>query len=71
MIIAMLQKIQDKCPLKYAVARFASSISPSQMVGQKEKCDDSFCRLVDKLYENLPCEFIKLPTATKDLLKSS
>ena len=50
MIIAMLQKIQDKCPLKYAVARFASSISPSQMVGHKEKCDDSFCRLVDKLY---------------------
>ena len=50
MIIAMLQKIQDKCPLKYAVACFASSISPSQMVGHKEKCDDSFRRLVDKLY---------------------
>ena len=50
MIIAMLQKIQDKCPLKYAVAHFASSISPSEMVGHKEKCDDSFCRLVDKLY---------------------
>ena len=41
MIIAMLQKIQDKCPLKYAVARFASSISPSQMVGHKEKCDET------------------------------
>ena len=50
MIIAMLQKIQDKCPLKYGVARFASSFSPSQMLGHKEKCDDSFCRLVDKLY---------------------
>ena len=37
MIIAMLHKIQDKCPLKYAVAH-------------KEKCDDSFCRFVDKLY---------------------
>ena len=49
-IIAMLQKIQDKCRLKYTVARFFSSISPSQMVGHKEKCDDSFCRLVDKLY---------------------
>ena len=50
MIIGMLQKIQDKCPLKYAVGRFAFSISPSQMVGHKEKCDDSFCGLVGKLY---------------------
>ena len=62
MIIAMLQKIQ--CPLKYAVVCFASSISPSQMVGHKENCDDSFCRLVDKLYAGH-----WIPSKTADLAK--
>ena len=74
MIIAMLQKNQDKCPLKYAVARFASSISPSQMVGHEEKCDDSFCRLVDKLYAGRWISFKTADLAKKEfavLLKAA
>ena len=48
MIIALLQKIQDKCPLKYGIARYASSLSPSKIVAQKERCREYFCNLVDK-----------------------
>jgi len=50
MIVALLQKIQDKCPLKYGIARYASSLSPSKIIAQKEVCRENFCKLVDKFY---------------------
>ena len=49
-VVVLIKKIQDCCPLKYAVARCAASLSPLNMVNDKEKCVKYFDRLVDKLY---------------------
>ena len=49
-VVVLIKKIQDRCPLKYAVARCAASLSPLNMVDDKEKCVNYFDRLVDKLY---------------------
>ena len=47
-VVVLIKKIQDRCPLKYAVARCAASLSPLNMVN--DKCVNYFDRLVDKLY---------------------
>ena len=49
-VVVLIKKIQDRCPLKYTVARCAASLSPLNMVNDKEKCVNYFDRLVDKLY---------------------
>ena len=51
MIVTLLQKVQDKCPLRYGIARYASSLSPSKIIAEKEMCRDNFCKLVDKFYD--------------------
>ena len=35
-ILALLQKLQERCPLKYSLVRNASSLSPSEIVQNKE-----------------------------------
>ena len=50
MLVTLLQKIQEKCQLKYAIARCAASLSPVLMVSQKEKSSNYFSTLVEKLY---------------------
>ena len=49
-VVVLIKKIQDRFPLKYTVARCAASLSPLNMVNDKEKCVNYFGRLVDKLY---------------------
>ena len=49
-VVVLIKKIQDRCPLKYTVAHCAASLSPLNMVNDKEKCVSYFDRLVDKLY---------------------
>ena len=49
-VAVLIKTIQDRCPLKYAVARCAASLSPLNMVNDKEKYVNHFDRLVDKLY---------------------
>ena len=48
-VVVLIKKIQDRCPLKYAVARCAASLFSLNMVNDKEKCVNYFNRLVDKL----------------------
>lgn len=50
MIVAVLQKIQEKCPLKYGIVRYSSSLSPSKIITQKEMCRDNFGKLAEKIY---------------------
>ena len=50
MIVVLVQKVQERCPLKYQISRSASSLSPRNMVSDKQKCVNYFDRLVDKLY---------------------
>ena len=50
MIVVLVQKVQERCPHKYQIACCASSLSPRNMVSDKQKCVNYFDRLVDKLY---------------------
>ena len=50
MIVVLVQKVQERCPLKCQVERCASSLSPCNMVSDKQKCVNYFDRLVAKLY---------------------
>ena len=49
-IVALLQKVQERCPLEYRIVGYAVSMSPSQLIALREKSSDYFCKLVDKLY---------------------
>ena len=40
--VVLIKKIQDRCLLKYTVARCAASLSPLNMVNDKEKCVNYF-----------------------------
>ena len=35
-IIVLIQKLQERCPLKYSIARNTSALSPNSMVEEKE-----------------------------------
>ena len=50
MIATVLQKIQEKCPLKYGIVCYSSSLSPSKIITQKEMCRDNFGKLTEKIY---------------------
>ena len=50
MIVVLVQKVQEYCPLKYQIACCASSLSPWNMVSDKQKCVNYFERLVNKVY---------------------
>ena len=50
MIVVLVQKVQEYCPVKYQIAHCASSLSPRNMVSDKQKCVNYFERLVNKLY---------------------
>ena len=49
-IFVLVQKVKERCPLKYQVAQCASSLFPGNVVSGKQKCVNYFDRLVDKLY---------------------
>ena len=50
MLVATVQKLQERSPLKCLVVRCASCLSPLKMVRNKEECSVRFTSLVDKLY---------------------
>ena len=51
MLVKMISKLQERSPLKYGIARYASALSPQVMVSKKERCVALFDKLVDRLYE--------------------
>ena len=50
MIAVLVQKVQECCPHKYQVACCASSLSPCNIVSDRQKYANYFDRLVDNLY---------------------
>ena len=50
MIVLLVQKFHECRPLKYQVACWALSLSFGNIVPDKQKCVNSFDKLVDKLY---------------------
>ena len=48
-VVALLQKLQERCPLKYAVVRNVSSSSPNTMVEEKEISKMKFQVLAERL----------------------
>ena len=48
-VVVLLQKLQEKSPLKYAVVRNASSLSPKNMIQMKTKSISRFEKLVERL----------------------
>ena len=48
-VVALLQKLQERCPLKYAVVRNASSLSPNAMVEEKNISKMKFRALAERL----------------------
>ena len=50
MLAAILEKIQERSPLKYAIVRYASCLSPLKMVRKKETSIQMFNVLADKLF---------------------
>ena len=51
-LVTLLKKLQERCPLNYLICRNASSIVPYHMVTNKKRCITLFGRLVDKLFES-------------------
>ena len=49
-VVVLIKKTQDRCPLKHNVAYCVALLSPLNMVNEKEKCVNYFDRLVDKSY---------------------
>ena len=50
MIAVLVQKVQECCPHKYQVTCCASSLSPCNMVSDRQEYVNHFDRLVDNLY---------------------
>ena len=50
MIVLLVEKVQEHCPIKYQVTLCTPSLSLGNMVSDKQKCVKHFDRLVDKLY---------------------
>ena len=44
-LVVLIKKIQDHCPLKYIVPRCGESLSPLNMVNDQEKCVNYFDRV--------------------------
>ena len=55
MLKAIVEKMQEKCPLKYLVVRYASCLEPTSMINQPEVNKMQFSALVDKFYS---CKWI-------------
>ena len=47
----MISKLQERSPLKYGLARFASSLSPENMINNRNRSVDFFDKIVDGLYK--------------------
>ena len=52
MLVAIVQKLQEKIPLKHLLVRCVSCLDPHRMARNKEECSLRFSGIVDKLYEN-------------------
>ena len=48
-VVALLPKLQERCPLNYAVVRNVSTLSPDTMVEEKEISKMKFQVLAEKL----------------------
>ena len=50
MVLDILVKLAEKTPLRYAVVRCASSLSPGNMIRVPQKCSQMFVVLADRLF---------------------
>ena len=48
-IIVLIQKLQERCPLKYSIVRNTSALSPNSMVEEKEWSKMKFQGLLERL----------------------
>ena len=48
-IIVLIQKLQERCPLRYSIIRNSSALSPNSMVEEKELRKIKFQGLVERL----------------------
>ena len=51
MIVSMISKLQERSSLTYGLARFASSLSPENMINNLNRSVDFFDKIVDGLYK--------------------
>ena len=51
-LINIILKLQERCPLKFSVIRNSSCLSPNNMVGEQESSILKFKYLVDKLFQS-------------------
>ena len=51
-LIGIVSKFQERSPLRYPLARYASSLNPSKMVNEGEASKIKFAALVDMLFEH-------------------
>ena len=49
LIIVFIQKLQERCPLKYSIVRNSSALSPDLVVEEKELSKMKFQGLVERL----------------------
>ena len=50
-VVALLQKLQERCPLKYAAVRKASFLAPNAMVEEKEISKMKFQVLAERFFK--------------------
>ena len=48
----MIEKPEDRFPLKSAIVRYSSCLGPHNMINHKDLCILKFEKLIEKLYKN-------------------
>ena len=74
MLVSIVQKLQEKSPLNYAIARNSRYLSPTVMSTEPKVCALQFSALVDKIFatkwiservaENAKLQMQEFPSAT-------
>ena len=55
----MIEKLQDRLPLKSTVVRYSSCLAPHNMISHKDLCILKFEKLLEKLYKNNRITFVE------------
>ena len=58
-LIAMIEKLQDRLPLKSAIVRYSSCLPPHNMINHKDLYILKFEKLVERLYKNSSIESVE------------
>ena len=55
----MIEKLQDRLPLKSTIVRYSSCLAPHNMINHKDLCILKFEKLLEKLYKNNRITFLE------------